>query len=99
MDALEIIKQINNYKRKLEKMQYNADENQTTKNDNNNMMNIGYIISMIIGVYAAYLSYECNTKKNIPEIPKIIFAVFAYIFGLLYISYYYLFQYDNCFNL
>jgi hypothetical protein len=99
MDALEIIKQINTYKRKLEKMQYNSekDEKQNeSSNIDNNMMNIGTIISMMIGLYAAYLSYECNSKKNIPEMTKIIFAIFAYIFGLFYLMYYYLFQYENC---
>jgi uncharacterized protein YacL len=89
MDALEIIKQIRSYKKKLEKL--NAE---TVSNDN--MMSYGTILSMIIGLYAAYLSYQCNTKKDIPEMSKIIFAVLAYIFGLFYMIYYYLFQYDVC---
>ena len=89
MDALEIIKQIRSYKKKLEKL--NAE---TVSNDN--MMSYGTILSMIIGLYAAYLSYECNTKKDVPEMSKIIFAVLAYIFGLFYMIYYYLFQYDVC---
>jgi hypothetical protein len=89
MDALEIIKQIRTYKKKLEKL--NAE---TVANDS--MMSFGTILSMIIGFYAAYLSYECNTKKDVPEMSKIIFAVLAYIFGLFYMIYYYLFQYDIC---
>jgi hypothetical protein len=97
MDALEIIKQINNYKKKVEKM--DAPNAQPKAGVDDNMMNIGTIISMVIGIYAAYLSYECNTKKNIPEMSKIIFAVLAYIFGLFYLAYYYLFQYDTCLNL
>ena len=100
MDALEIIKQINNYKKKVEKMEYATAPNAQPKAGvDDNMMNIGTIISMVIGIYAAYLSYECNTKKNISEMSKIIFAVLAYIFGLFYLAYYYLFQYDTCINL
>jgi hypothetical protein len=116
MDALQIIKQINNYKRKVENMQYNLTPSKTTSKTlgnkdetlstevnnyemttyDSNMMNIGTIISMMIGIYASYLSYECNSKKNIPEIQKIMFAIFAYIFGLFYLIYYYLFQYETC---
>ena len=97
MDALEIIKQINNYKRKVEKMEYKSGQKPVPEeNPNSNMMSIGTIISMMIGLYAAHLSYECNSKKNIPEMSKIVFSVFAYIFGLFYLIYYYLFQYDNC---
>ena len=105
MDALEIIKQISNYKKKLEKMDYAPTDKQkqpviqSTTQDNSMIMNTATILSMIIGLYAAYLSYECNTKKNIPEIQKILFAVLAYIFGLFYLVYYYLFQYDKCMDL
>jgi len=60
--------------------------------------NIGIIISMIIGAYASYLSYQCNTKNNVPEVQKIMFAVLAYIFGFLYLIYHFLFRYDNCMN-
>jgi predicted PurR-regulated permease PerM len=102
MDALEIIKQINNYKKKVENMDYintgnkPVEETNQLTTENNNMITIGTVISNIIGLYAAYLSYDCNTKKNISEIAKIIFAIFAYIFGLFYLMYYYLFQYDTC---
>jgi len=98
MDALEIVKQISNYKKKVEKMEYKSNEQPST-HGNNTMMSIATIISNIIGLYAAYLSYQCNTKKNIPEVQKIIFAVLAYIFGLFYLVYYYLFQYDKCMDL
>ena len=93
MDSLEIMKQIQNYKKKVEKL------NSVATPGNDNMMSIGTVISMIIGFYAAYLSYECNTKKDIPEVSKIIFAVLAYVFGLFYLTYYYLFQYDVCIKL
>jgi hypothetical protein len=93
MDALEIIKQLNAYKKKIENL------NSASVPENDHMMTMGTILSLIIGLYAAYLSYDCNSKKNIPEISKIIFAVFAYLFGLFYLVYYYLFQYDICIKL
>jgi hypothetical protein len=102
MDALEIIKQINKYKKKLENMEYSNAGNQPKVEqnqipaENNSMLSIGTIISFMIGAYAAYLSYECNSKKNMSEMAKIIFAILAYIFGLFYLIYYYLFQYDTC---
>ena len=103
MDALEIIKQINNYKRNLETMDYvntgnkpGAQEKELSTPENNNMMSFGTIISIMIGLYAAYLSYDCNSKKNLPEMSKIIFAILAYVFGLFYLVYYYLFQYETC---
>jgi hypothetical protein len=97
MDALEIIKQINNYKKKVENMEYKSGEKSVPEEkSSSNMMSIGTIISIMIGLYAAHLSYECNSKKNLPEMTKIMFSVFAYIFGLFYLIYYYLFQYDNC---
>jgi hypothetical protein len=57
---------------------------------------LGMIISIAIGGYSAYLSYECNTRHNMSEPMKIIFAILAYIFGLLYLIYYVLFRSDYC---
>jgi hypothetical protein len=88
MDAYLILKTIANKKQQIEKLE--------SKDINPNFMNMGTILSVIIGAYAAYISYTCNTRKNVPEIHKIIFAVSAYIFGFLYLIYYYLFRYDTC---
>ena len=89
-----IVKQIESLKNKnVEKLQDNKD-NKDAKDVS--LLNIGTIISIIIGAYAAFLSYSCNTKKNIPETHKIIFSVFAYCFGLIYLLYFFLFRYDDC---
>jgi len=100
MDALMIIKQIDLLKNKnLEKLTENKEnkDNKDSKYETNeNLINIGTILSIIIGAYAAFLSYSCNTKKNVPETHKIIFAVLAYCFGLLYLIYFFLFKYDDC---
>ena len=88
MDAYLIVKQIENKKKQIE----NLDNSQ----NKGGMNNVGLILSIIIGGYASFLSYECNSKKNIPEVQKILFAILAYIFGLLYLIYYFLFRYDSC---
>jgi O-antigen/teichoic acid export membrane protein len=89
MDALAILKQIERSKNRVEKL-----------NESNNSSGMGsstgLIISIFIGAFAAYLSYECNSKKDMSEIQKILWAVLAYIFGLLYLIYYALFRYDSC---
>jgi len=87
MDALFIVKQLDKNKKKIEKM------NETNANKGSN---IGLVLSIIIGAYASYLSYECNSKNNVPEMQKIVFAILSYIFGLFYLIYYFLFKYDSC---
>jgi len=90
MDALAILKHIASRKNKVEKLESGSKPIDTSP------LNSGIIISVMIGAYAAYLSYECNSKRNMPQMTKIVFAVLAYIFGLFYLIYYYLFQYDKC---
>jgi len=87
MDAYLIVKQLEQNKKKIEKM------NQA---NNGNGVSVGLILSIIIGAYASFLSYECNSKHNVPEIQKILFALLVYIFGLFYLIYYFLFRYDKC---
>ena len=95
MDALMIVKQIDLFKNKsVEKLSENKDNNKNETNES--LLSIGTLISIIIGAYAAFLSYTCNTKKNIPETHKIIFSVLAYCFGLIYLVYFFLFRYDDC---
>lgn len=46
------------------------------------------IFSLLIGFYAAYLSWTCNTAKGVDTTEKVIYAIFAYIFGFFYLIYY-----------
>jgi len=93
MDSALIIKyladkKIKNYKNNENFVeQYNTDVK---------LMNIGTILSILIGAYAAYLSYECNSRLNISEGFKIFYAILAYFFGLVYLVYYFLIRYDTC---
>ena len=53
-------------------------------------------LPLIIGLIAAYLSWNCNTAKGYTFVEKVIFSFFAYIFGGIYILYYFLVRYDEC---
>jgi hypothetical protein len=55
-----------------------------------------FILLLLINSYAAYLSWDCNTSKNYPLMLKLIFSLFAFMFGTLYIIYYMLFRFDDC---
>jgi hypothetical protein len=56
----------------------------------------GSIISILIGAYAAYLSYTCNSKRDMTLPTKIVWAIISYFFGLVYIVYYTFFRADYC---
>ena len=49
-----------------------------------------YVISLIVGIYAFSLSWQCN--NNVPTFLRIVYAVFAFWFGLVYLLYYFLFR-------
>ena len=55
-----------------------------------------FILMLIINSYAAYLSWDCNTNKNYPVMLKVVFSLFAFMFGSMYIIYYMLFKFDDC---
>lgn len=54
--------------------------------------NMYYIVSLIILILssvAAYLSWSCNTRSNQGFLVKIVCAINAFYFGILYIAFYY----------
>lgn len=57
---------------------------------------LSFILGVLIGVYAAYLSWQCNSKLKYNTFLKAIFAVFAYIFGLVYLILYVVMRWDIC---
>lgn len=57
---------------------------------------LSFVLGIIIGLYAAYLSWQCNSKMNYGTFLKVIFAIFAYIFGLVYLILYLIMRYDTC---
>lgn len=90
MDALFIIKEIAKRKKLSKKEKFTEDI------DYQKINIIGYILIVSIGIYAAYLSYTCNSKENINGVLKVIYAILAYIFGLFYLLYYFLFKNEHC---
>jgi len=68
--------------------------NQKTKADR--LSTTTFILMLFINSYAAYLSWDCNTKNNYPLSLKIVFSLFAFMFGSFYLLYYILFRFDNC---
>lgn len=48
------------------------------------------VFGLIIGIYAAYLSWTCNTAKGVDTVGKVIYSFFAFIFGGFYLIYYFL---------
>lgn len=57
---------------------------------------LSFILGVVIGLYAAYLSWQCNTKMAYSTFLKVIFAIFAYIFGLVYLVLYLIMRFDTC---
>jgi hypothetical protein len=54
------------------------------------------LIFLAIGVYAVYLSWTCNTAKGVSVFMKIIFALFAWSFSIIYLCLYFLFIKNSC---
>ena len=60
----------------------------------NNCSLLTQIISLCISVYAASLSWQCNTGMNM--LLRITFSAFAFVFGITYLICYAIFRYDEC---
>jgi hypothetical protein len=92
MDAAFIINEIAKYKKNK-----SVDKEKFSSTDGYfNIFTTGFLISFFIGVYAAYLSYTCNTKRNMDCGTKVVYAILANMFGLFYLIYYFLFNKDHC---
>lgn len=56
----------------------------------------GLVVQIILGLYAARLSWNCNTSMRYSFLVKLVSAIFAWFGGLLYILYYLLLRTDIC---
>lgn len=53
------------------------------------------LLSFITSCIAAYLSWNCS--RNVPSmITRIMHAIFAFLFGIFYLIYYYLVRIEHC---
>jgi uncharacterized membrane protein len=57
---------------------------------------VSALVSISISLYAVYLSWSCNTSLGINTGLKILYAFFAFIFGLLYLLFYLIFRIGQC---
>jgi hypothetical protein len=55
-----------------------------------------YAVSLAVCVYAVYLSWSCNTAAGVNVVLKVVYAIFAFIFGLLYLIFYFIFRAGTC---
>lgn len=50
------------------------------------------ILIFLISCYAAYLSWSCNSAKGVQFLSKVVYAFFAFLFGVLYVVFYGVFK-------
>lgn len=53
-------------------------------------------VNLMIGSFAVYLSWSCNTAAGTGTGLKIFFAFFAFLFGFLYLIFYAIFRAGRC---
>jgi hypothetical protein len=98
MDALILSKVLRN--RNTEGFSQDANSPTTTSPKETNKWSvsgiISGIISLMIGAYAAYLSWSCNTLTGTNVFLKVIFAAFAFLFGFIYLIFYLVFRWADC---
>jgi len=94
MDAHYLIKYLSNLENSKDEKDKNSNVEKFNMTPSASLLS--NLVSLAIGGYAAYLSYTCNTRHNVDEPFKVIYAALAFFFGLLYLVYYLLFRSDYC---
>lgn len=56
----------------------------------NNNNTIAGIISCIVGIFSAYLAWNCN--KNSGMVPRVLVTLFAFLFSLFYLIFYFFYH-------
>ena len=60
----------------------------------NAMNTVQFVLSLTISCYAAYLSWNCNAGEH--PVFRIMFSIVAFMFAVLYIVWYALFNARTC---
>ena len=50
------------------------------------------LVIILVSFYAVYLSWSCNTMKKVDLLLKLIYAFFAFLFGMPYVLFYAVFK-------
>jgi apolipoprotein N-acyltransferase len=54
---------------------------------------VAFIFSLMVGIFCIYLSWTCNTSLNAETPLKIMYAFFAWLFGIFYLMFYFVANY------
>jgi len=54
------------------------------------------VFYIAIGIFAAYLSWVCNTESGIPFLEKVMWAFLSYVFSIPFLVYYILIRSHQC---
>jgi uncharacterized membrane protein len=82
---------------KLYESYANKENFDETKTESSSTVSIiGLIVSLLISLYAVYLSWSCNSALNMSVGLKLLYAFFAFLFGLLYLLFYVIFRAGQC---
>ena len=55
-----------------------------------------YFLSILIGFFAVYLSWRCNTASDMHTMEKVIWAFLSFIFSIPFLIYYILIRSHEC---
>jgi len=58
---------------------------------------VSQVLSILIGLFAAYLSWTCPGTEGLPPYIRAMNATFAFMFGGLYLMYYALIRQNTCY--
>ena len=62
----------------------------------NTLTILSTLFGLFIGFSSAYLSWTCNTALGISTGMKVLYAIFAFLFGLIYLIFYLIFRAGTC---
>ena len=65
-------------------------------NNNNNSYKLSQLLMLLISIGAIYIYWTCNSKINIGTLAKVFYAFFAWVFGIFYYLYYFIFRHNTC---
>ena len=63
---------------------------------NNTVTSFISLIVLAICLFNVYLSWTCNSAQKVETVPKVIYAFFAFSFGIFYTLYYFFVRAGTC---
>ena len=54
------------------------------------------VIATALGIWAAFLAWRCGTAQRVPLHFKLCTTLLAFLFGGLYLIFYFIFAYNRC---